>query len=106
MWRFNYLGKLDYDGCSLVRSLEKLKFNFLIYLKLSCDGFSADSFTVHVGDWDSHNGGETGEFSVVAREVIIHQDYGTNGMAHDVCLLNVPTLSVQKVGFTSFMVSL
>jgi len=70
--------------------------NWIMTAAHCCDGQPADTITVHVGDWNSHNGGETGEFSVGAREVIIHQDYGTNHMAHDVCLLNVPTLSVQK----------
>ena len=69
-----------------------------LYL-LSCDG--ANSVTVHVGDWDMWNfgGQDIGEFSVQAQEIIMHEDYGTNGYAHDVCLLRVPTLSSEKFGF-------
>ena len=48
--------------------------------------------------WNS-GGQDIGEFSVQAQSIIMHENYGTNGYANDVCLLRVPTLSSEKFGF-------
>ena len=69
---------------------------------LSCDGYN--SITVQVGDWNRF-GVDIGEFSVQAREIIMHENYGDiNSINNDVCLLYVDELSSQKFGFNKLLI--
>ena len=56
--------------------------------------------TVWVADYDYYSFDDPGEFAVEAEEIIIHPSYGADHYASDdICLLRVPTLSEQKLGF-------
>ena len=55
---------------------------------------------MYVADYDYYSFGDVGEFAVDAEEIIIHPNYGEDHYASDdICLLRVPTLSEQKLGF-------
>ena len=52
-----------------------------------------DGIQAYIGDHREYNS-DDGEFMVTTERVIVHEDYpGSNGIANDICLLQVPSLS-------------
>merc|ERR1711970_80094 len=61
-----------------------------------CDG--AGSATIHISDFNM-NKEDVGEFSVDAKKIIMHPDYGKHPdseIANDICLLRTPNLDAKK----------
>ena len=66
--------------------------NWVMTAAHCCEQIS--SIEVFVGDWNQWSSGDRGEFAVMAEEIIMHFDYpGPNGIANDVCLLKVQSLT-------------
>ena len=66
--------------------------NWIMTAAHCCEQIS--SIEVFVGDWNQWSSGDRGEFAVSAEEIIMHYEYpGPNGIANDVCLLKVPSLT-------------
>jgi transmembrane serine protease 9 len=61
-----------------------------------CEG--ASSATIHIGDYNKAKE-DPGEFSVEAKQIIVHPDYGKHPqsqIANDICLLRTPNLDAKK----------
>jgi len=66
--------------------------NWVLTAAHCCEQIS--TIEVFVGDWNQWSAGDRGEFSVSAQDIIMHHGYpGPNGIANDVCLLKVPSLT-------------
>merc|ERR1711990_87533 len=61
-----------------------------------CDQIS--SVEVFIGDLDQWSSNQGGEFSVFSEKIIMHELYpdSRNGIANDICLLKVPSISAAK----------
>ena len=54
---------------------------------------TSDTTYVSVANWNSNDIEEEGEFVVVAENVRIHPNYGSNQNAYDFAILEIPSLS-------------